>query len=219
MVGISAPQDGYRAKTKNPLFSKQKRKQARPKTVFHDKNFQIDNFWMETQKYCHQPCLSNSDKELKMFGEQSKKRNEKARKAKNCFPRHKLSNTKDRKEMRKHGRPKLFARGQNLSRFAFSCVWTDWYHGGIMLNLYTYKNFKTKLNPKKIVWIVKKNCHQKLSSKIVIKNCHQKLSSKIVIKNCHQKLSSKIVIKNSVCQRGANIYFQCSKLLKCVRRL
>ena len=55
--------------------------------------------------------------------------------------------------------------------------------------------------------ISKKNCHEKLSSKIVIKNCRQKLSSKIVVKNCCHKLSSKIVIRN--CHKSLGLLYNC----------
>ena len=84
-------------KDKKSFFFQAKEKASKAKNCFpEDKNFQINIFWMETQKYCHQPCLSNSDKELRMFAEQRQK------------------------EMRKQARPKLFTQGQNLSRFAFS---------------------------------------------------------------------------------------------------
>ena len=111
-------------KDKKSLVFQAKEKASKAKNCFpEDKNFQINIFWMETQKYCHQPCLSNSDKELRMFAEQRQK------------------------EMRKQARPKLFTQGQNLSRFAFSA---DWYHCCIMLNFHTYQIFKPNWTLKKI---------------------------------------------------------------------
>ena len=78
----------------------------------------------------------------------------------------------------------------------------------IVISVSNITSHKLKISPKK-------NCHQKLSSKLVIKNSHQnchrnwhqKLSSKIVIK----KLSSKIVIKSCLQKLSSTSLIKCLK--------